>query len=473
VQAETAIPGIQTAQNNAKGENAAPNSATLNVTELDRKPSSCPFLYAWNGERFEFITDFMGGGEMGDWVAPGKYNTPAPDEYVRIRADQLKPLNNHYELRVTNELEEALFVDKLQLIAVAHPQGTNVFPDEGLGKETNGELRLYTTKNARAPVAAFNERGQDVLASLSKLDNNFVDDFALKPLRGYAEPHSLTLDLGAETAQAKRLRLFFTGWTDYAFSSDNVAASQSNLTLQPPAIQVKNARGEWQTVVPEFSFPVGRPQTNVVDLTGKFLTADCHVRIETNMRVYWDQILVDTSGSDAPVKIERLNPAAASLRWRGYSAEFLSEGGFGREPLSYDYAKVSSTLDWKAFPGRYTREGDVRELLTKIDDMFVVSRHGDEIALSFDARALAPLPAGWTRTFLLYADGFSKEMNPNSASPHDLAPLPFHRMSRYPYSSPEHYPDDAAHRAYQDTYNTRIVAAPLPTLTAKTRLTAR
>ena len=85
-------------------------------------------------------------------------------------------------------------------------------------------------------------------------------------------------------------------------------------------------------------------------------------------------------------------------------------------------------------PGRYTREGDVRPLLLRTDDMFVVSRPGDEIALSFDATALPPLPAGWTRTFLLYGDGFSKEMNLNSASPDELLPLPFHGMTRYPYA---------------------------------------
>src|SRR5258706_10914982 len=47
---------------------------SLNVTELDRKPSSCPYLYTWNGERFEFVTDFMGGGEMGYLEEPGHYN---------------------------------------------------------------------------------------------------------------------------------------------------------------------------------------------------------------------------------------------------------------------------------------------------------------------------------------------------------------------------------------------------------------
>ena len=39
----------------------------LRIEELDRKPSSCPYLYTWNGENFQFITDFMGGGEMGNW----------------------------------------------------------------------------------------------------------------------------------------------------------------------------------------------------------------------------------------------------------------------------------------------------------------------------------------------------------------------------------------------------------------------
>ena len=84
----------------------------MTIEELDRKPSSCPFLFTWNGQRFEFVTDFLGGGEMGDWDAPGAWNTPDPDEYVRIRGDQLQPRDGRYELRVTNELEEAMFLDR-------------------------------------------------------------------------------------------------------------------------------------------------------------------------------------------------------------------------------------------------------------------------------------------------------------------------------------------------------------------------
>ena len=136
----------------------------------------------------------------------------------------------------------------------------------------------------------------------------------------------------------------------------------------------------------------------------------------------------------------------------------------GREPLSYDYTHVSLTSPWMAFTGSFTREGDVRELLKVADDMFVVSRAGDEISLSFDASALPALPAGWTRTFLLYADGFSKEMNIHSASPDEVAPLPFHGMKRYPYDASRSYPLTPERQAYVERYNTRVVTKLLPTL---------
>src|SRR5437870_5285516 len=112
LQAETASPG------------RAALTSPVTIEELNRKPSSCPFLYTWNGSRFEFVTDFMGGGEMGYWEAPGVRNHPDPDEYVRIRDDQLKERDGRYELRVTNELEEVLYVDRLQLIAIDHPSNT-------------------------------------------------------------------------------------------------------------------------------------------------------------------------------------------------------------------------------------------------------------------------------------------------------------------------------------------------------------
>ncbi|HXU38912.1 MAG TPA: FG-GAP-like repeat-containing protein [Blastocatellia bacterium] len=450
VQAETEIPDVT----------AGSSGHRLLVTELDRKPSSCPFLYAWNGSRFEFITDFMGGGEMGYWEGPGTHNRPDPDEYVRIRDDQLKERDGRYEIRVTNELEETLYVDRLQLVAIAHPAGVEVYPNEGMSDPPR-RFKLFVTKNARPPVAAVDDHGHDVLARISSLDRQYPDDFGLNSIRGYANQHSITLDLGKPSNQ--RTVLLLTGWTDYAFSSDNVGAHQAGLSMAPPALQVKDANGKWKTVIDDIGIPVGRPQTVTVDLTGKFLSNSREVRIITNMRIYWDQILVDTSNERTPVQVSRLDASSAELRWRGFSAEVTPDG---REPFGYDYQRVSTTSPWKTMAGRFTCEGDVRELLLRSDDMFVISRPGDEIALSFDAGRLPALPKGWRRTFLLYADGFSKEMDINSASPDQVLPLPFHGMKDYPYASRSSYPMTAARRRYIELYNTRIVRSEVPGIDA-------
>jgi hypothetical protein len=295
------------------------------------------------------------------------------------------------------------------------------------------------------------------LKRISRLDRGYPDDFEIHKIRGFADEHTLTMKL----PPGERTRLLLTGWTDYAWSSDNLAASQSGKALSPPALQVKDKQGQWQTVIENIGIPVGRPQTVVADLTGKFLSASREVRIVTNMRIYWDQILVDISPRDFPVEMTRLTPTVADLRWRGFSHEGTPDG---REPMGYDYQRVSATSPWKVMTGRYTREGDVRELLSATDDIFVISRPGDELVLSFAANKLPPLPRRWKRTFLLYADGFSKEMDINSASPDQVGPLPFHGMSKYPYTWPERYPLTPKQQQYLETYNTRVVTAPVAKL---------
>jgi tetratricopeptide (TPR) repeat protein len=470
--------GIVQAETDFAAWSRAQFASSLSITELDRKPSSCPYLYTWNGERFEFVTDFMGGGEMGYLEEFRRYNTPDPEEYVRIPEGMLKERNGRFEIRITDELEEAMFVDRIQLIAVAHPREVEIYPNEGMSDPPK-PFKIYATMGAHPPLAATDEHGHDVLDLIARYDRLYPEDFRKDRIRGYAAEHALTLQLDSVVAPAKmqtpkqradtlpgngrasRTLLVLTGWTDYAWSSDNLAAGQAGKKMKLPALQVRDRNGEWRTVIDDIGIPVGRPQTVTVDLTGKFLTANREVRIVTNMRIYWDQILVDTSEEDLPFELTRLDPDYAGLNWRGFSREITPDG---RGPFGYDYQKVTSASPWKVMTGRYTREGDVLELLLRTDDMFVISRPGDEISLSFDAGALPPLAAGWKRTFLLFADGFSKEMDVNSASPDQLTPLPFHGMSRYPYSWPERYPLTAARRRYLEEYNTRVVTSPVSSI---------
>ena len=451
--------GILQAEAAAITPQAPALTGIVKVEELDRKPSSCPFLFTWNGDRFEFLTDFLGGGEMGYWLAPGLRNTPDPDEYVRIPAGKLQARNGRFELRVTNELEEAVFLDRAQLIAVDHPGGTEVHPNEGL-KPSAEPFRLFTTTGIQPLAAAVDDHGHDVRAQLDASDRRYPDDFARHSLRGYAAEHSLTLTLPPAPAAGRRL-LLMTGWTDYAFSGDNVAAHQRGLSLTPPMLQVQDSDGRWRTVVENIGFPVGRPQTFPVDLTDVIPRTTTIIRIVTNMRVHWDRIVVAAGDETSKPALTRLEPASADLSWRGFSAEVTPDG---IEPFTYDYATVSAHSPWKVLPGRYTRLGDVRELLRTTDDFFVVSRPGDQIALSFDAARLPRLRDGWTRTFLLYASGYSKEMDLNSSSPDVLAPLPFARMTQYPYDAAGAPPLTAARQRYLDRYQTRIVPRSLPPL---------
>ena len=431
-------------------------SSPFHVVELDRKPSSCPFLFTWNGERFEFVTDFLGGGEMGDWIAPWTFNRPDPVEYVRIRGEQLRPRDGRLELRITNELEEALFLDRVQLLAVAHPRSMDVYPNEGM-TDPPKPFRQHAVTAARTPVRVTDDHGHDVTEWIARADWRAPDDFDLERIRGYARPHGLSIDIG--TAVATPL-LLLTGWTDYAFSSDNVAAHQAGLRSDPPSLAVREVSGGWRVLDVAVGIPVGRPQTIAVDLTGRLRPGEHELRLSTSMRIYWDRIEVGTASSPSGLRVSTLDAQVASLRWRGFSAEVVEKSS----PPRYDYDRITKESPWKAMQGLYTREGDVRPLLGAADDRFVIARSGDEIVLQFDATALSAIPHDWTWTYLLRADGFSKEMDINSASPYTVEPLPFHGMSRYPYPSSERYPDSSEHQRYREMYNTRRVSRPLPLL---------
>jgi hypothetical protein len=452
--------GIVQAETDMTALGAKAPAAIASVKELDRKPSSCPYLYAWNGTRFEFITDFMGAGEMGYWEGPGHFSHPDPDEYVLIRGDQLRARGGRYELRITNELEEVMYLDRVQLLAVDHPPGTEVHPAEGMIAAPGRAFALHLVKDARSPRAARDDAGRDVRERLAARDRRYVDGFALRRIRGYSEPHALVLDFGDLPA---RPVLLLNGWTDYAFSSDNVAAHQAGLTLEPPTLEALDAGGSWRALDVDLGVPVGRPQTLALDLSDKLPPGARQLRLRTSMRIYWDEARIAERLETSAARLSRIEPSGADLAWRGFSAETSPDG---REPYGYDFERVSLLSPWKVMPGRYTREGDVRPLLSAVDDMYVVSRPGDALALSFDASAAPPLPAGWTRSFLLYADGFSKEMDINSASPDVVAPLPFHGMSGYPYPEGERYPQTEAHREYLAAYNTRVVTRSVPALEA-------
>ena len=427
------------------------------VVENEVLKSSCGFLYAWDGTRFHFVTDVMWRSALGmplgimgsntAWAPPG-----ASQEYLRVPGSALQPRNGRYVLQLTEELWETSYTDDIRLLAVDHPDSVDVFVDERFIPPGPVALRTYQAVRAHPPRSAVDEHGVDVLPALRARDDVYVSNLVALQYQGLVESHDLVMDLGDEAGRAGT-HLFLRGWIYPTDASINVALSQqSRLKPVMPVLEVRDAGGVWRPAA-DIGFPSGKDKTIVVDLAGKFPTGDHHVRIRTNMQIYWDQAFVATDAAESPVKVSTLPLLRADLHARGLSRTYRKGGRYG--PHWFDYDSVITEPVWRPITGAFTRFGDVLPLLKGSDDMYVVMAPGDETTLEF--AVAPPPPKGWTRDFLLYSDGWIKDADMNTALGNTVGPLPFHAISQYPYARGEQYPTTAAHQRYLREYNTRVV----------------
>ncbi len=417
---------------------------------------SCPFLYTWNGTEYEFVKDMMWrsalGMPLGIMGGTTKYAFSEPSkEYLKIPGEMLKPKKGVYSLQITKELWETIYFDKLELMAVDHPKGVEIFVDEKFTPPPFPEFKIYTTDKKHLPVSAVDEQGIDILSALSAKDDRYVSNMKPAKYQGLTSLHSIILDPG-KNVQTDILVL--NGWIFPTDASINFSISQSSdMEVVPPRLQVINEKGNWETVNESIGFPMGKNKTIVIDLIDKFLTGDHRVRLQTNMQIYWDYAFF-TSDNPLPVKTRKLEMKSANLHFRGYSAMYRKGGRYG--PHWFDYNAVSSGQKWRDLEGYYTRFGDVLPLLKEGDDQYIIANAGDEVTVEFDAN-LPDLPTGWTRDFIIYSEGWVKDGDMNTASGNTVLPLPFHGMSSYPYGPKEHYPVDSMHKAYNKKYNTRLI----------------
>jgi hypothetical protein len=173
------------------------------------------------------------------------------------------------------------------------------------------------------------------------------------------------------------------------------------------------------------------------------------------MQIYWNHAFVAYDAADAPVRVTPLNRVSADLHYRGFSRMYRRGGRYGPHWFAYD--DVSEQSPWRPIEGAFTRFGDVLPLLGGADDMYIVMAPGDETTVEFDAASSGQVPEGWTRTFLLYTDGWIKDADLNTAYGNTVEPLPFHANREYPYARGDSFPADAVHEQYLQDYNTRIV----------------
>ncbi len=422
------------------------------VVEEQLLKGSCPFLYAWDGEDMRFVTDLLWGAPLGLPVAEGVWARADPSELVRV--DGAAPRDGVYDLRVTEELWEAAYLDQQRLWVVDHPAEVEVASNLRVLPGRELPEAVLGTRGVRPVARAWDARGQDVTARVGERDEIYADGWQPAAYQGLAaEPWSFTIDLGE--APAAPVRLLLDGWIFPADASLNLAIAQGRERVRVPTrLEVETSVG-WETLLPEIGFPAGKTKTMVVD-TPALPPGARRLRVVSDLWLAWDRIAWSTEPADeAAHLVARLAPRRAELRFRGFSAP---ERQTPNAPHGLDYARVSVVSPWLPFPGRYTRYGEVGELLAAADDRSVILAAGDELALEFDASSLPPPPDGWQRTVFLESSGWDKDADRNTWGAASVEPLPFRAMTGYPYGPGEAFPDSPLHRRYREEWLTRVVA---------------
>lgn len=437
--------------------------ARLGILSPQILNGSCPYIYTWNGERFEFFSDCLWAAPIGLVQATGDMAPTREWEYLMIPGEQLKPRDGRYVLRLTEELWEAAYFDEVKLMAVDHPVDVSIFTNEKVGSPEMAAHRIHTVQNARLPVSAVDETGRDLLPGLKSLDQDYVQPFKGRILQGLTDEWTMEFDLGrlaaSEETRPKNIRLVMIGWVFPTNTSINQAIVQ-NPELDPPAppsLEVIDSNGEWRTVRPFIGFPSGKTKAMVVDLTEAFLTTNYRLRIRSSMELYWDQVFFTVNEEDAETRSQDCSLTAADLHYRGFSRRTYADNALfrnGHAPEGYDYDSVTTLPRWNEMLGRFTRYGEVLPLLGTQDDQMVVMGPGDELTVEFVVPE-KETPAGWKRDFVLYNVGWDKDADLSTVYGQSSEPYPFKAMTRYPVAPDESQPSSPEYLRYLEQYQTR------------------
>jgi hypothetical protein len=428
------------------------------VTATQRLKGSCPWLFTWNGRDMGFVTDLIWRSPLGLRInAQATADVLMTEDWVKIRGDQLAPRGGEYDLRITTELWETQFFDLTALFVVDHPSGTEVFVDERFAVPPPA-FRLIVTEPLRSFLAARDDRGRDVAAIVGERDSRHLDFAGRGAYQGITRRHFVELELPEEAPRSGPLWLVGQGWVHPTDSSINVAIAQgAHAAPEGLSLHVADASGRFRQARSGLGFPAGKDKTVMIDLTGLFASkGPRRLRLATNLEVFWDRLGWAAGRPDVRVEPRPVELMTAELSYRGYSVAGQPDPSHPERPR---YQLEGTAARWRDLEGYYTRFGDVRELLTTVDDRYVIMNAGDEIRLRF--KEAPPPPSGLVRDFLLQGDGWVKDGDFNTGFSRTMLPLPTHRSGKYdgPVRQLEDDPVYRRHVSDFETYHTRYISA--------------
>ena len=390
------------------------------ITETQRQLSSCPVIFAWDGESHRFVSDVLGVAGIGYAMGDGTYSNPRPWENFLMPKDLAKPKDGRFIFKVTEPMEEAAYIDSTHLAHYRMPEGWDMVIDERMwisGPKPTGKP-LYYQKEIQ-PQRVVNDRGENVSQALAKAD------FEAAPIPGrdhrflgrLSKNHQLVLTF-AEPINGPDLQpvLVADGWVEYPYSQTMFAAWQAGAAFEAPTLEARDQAGIWRTVYKQFGYPAGMPRRMALPLPD-LPAGTTALRLTSNLEIYWDRFsIVFAKPCQEAVKTV-LAPTYATLIRSGFAKRTT-----GKDMLpQYDYQERVPLWDTRYMDGAYTQTGPMLPLVETADDALAIIGPGEEIHIEFDARDVS---VDGNHRLVLEIRGWCKDMDLFTRDGETLGPLP-------------------------------------------------
>lgn len=388
------------------------------IAETQRQLASCPVFFVWDGDRFAFVSDVLGGAALGYLTAPDAYAPPRPVESYLLDGDAIVPRNGRYLVKLNEPMEENAYLDAARLVVHDLPAGWSMVLDERLavgGPPATGEPIYF--RDALLPAQVANAHGEDVTALATAADRRAPSPGSREPrfVGLLTEDQTLTLTFATPLPEEDAV-LVADAWIEFPYSQTVFAAWQAGRRYNPVSLHARAESGGWQPVALEFGYPGGMPRSMALPL-GKLRAGTTALRLTSNMEIYWDRLRVVTAEPLPEAAPKTLGPIAARVARSGFAKRST---GPQRLP-HYDYAKRAPYWDAKVPHGFYTAYGDAVPLVRDVDGALAIFGSGEEVHLEF----AAPAPmTGRKRYVEVRFHGWAKDMDLYTQHGQTVGPLP-------------------------------------------------
>ena len=358
--------------------------------------SSCPFIYAYDGNDYQFSGEIFSGATQ-----PGLER----DDYMLL--PRVASSEGDYSIRLTNEVHEIQSVNLARLLVVDHPSDLSVLIDK-TGK-------VQTFHEPSVPVSAENSAGENLLPVIGKKDSlNYSGN-----LQGKEGTEEIIMKfLKPENCKSGKLliRAKNSFWLDVLFTKFHMLFGEKYNTF---AVRQESASAG---KLNKFLLDQKIPLSVYIEKNGKWKSAG-YFNIAGPMAMRDDILSVNLDGIDSDTVKIKLE--TGFLFW---------EVDYAGMDFSKTVKVVQSEL---AITSALDRNGaDVSDLLRAKDDSYLILREvGDEAMLDFNG----PSMQNSCRSVFLHTSGYYKILRDQTGPADKQVLKTFRKPNRFPEFSKETY----------------------------------